>query len=812
MSVQSTLNPRRNSAMRERAAEATQRGSWFVTTGLVLLMLAALTLVAPIVNGFGWFLPVSIAVVVSLVAVQAARQFTGQMWVSAVVAFSLVLLTIVVLSAPGDPVSILSAPFQRFREFSEQVASDTPPIRESQPVTLMIGTVAVALSALADIIAQSLRAPAFAPITLLPLIIVPVTVGVEPAAWYFWALTLLALVLFFYVGHRWLQQGDDEARAAVGFTADGRGGGGIVSALIGGVAAIAVAALIAVLLPPTSGAWWGIFNGNASLATNRVNPIIDLGDDLRRDDPVDILRYATSQSEGQLPYLSLTTLTQLSSDTEWVPGEFDQTSEVTNGEQPAGDALASGANVLQVNSNIVLEQGVSAYLPHIGTLNEISDLEGDYLRDEETGDLREADDEPLAQSYQGNSTVPRPTEEQISTAPLNVSSQLESYTQLPDDSAALDEIRAQLEQVVDANATPYEQALQLQAWFTGGAFDYSEQAPVENDYDGTSLDVITEFLQVRSGYCVHFSSAMAVMGRLLGIPTRIQVGFTPGTEESVNAIGQSVYVVTTDDLHAWAEFWLPGYGWVPFETTPSDGLNQPTLDEQAPEQTAAPTEVPTPTTEAPTPTPTPTDAEATPDATDDNGGGSSADNERDTGGLDLEAVFRWVGIALAVLAPLALIALLLLLPKLLRQQRTATRRRQVRAEGSTPIAVSEAAWQEVLDTARDYGVEISRSATTGAQRSRLARELRGHDAALAAAGRLTDAHNAAHFADPERPDFRVAAWDDVATIRAALHERAGKDARRAARTLPLSALPTRMRGWLLRRRRARAARQRRKES
>jgi post-segregation antitoxin (ccd killing protein) len=126
--------------------------------------------------------------------------------------------------------------------------------------------------------------------------------------------------------------------------------------------------------------------------------------------------------------------------------------------------------------------------------------------------------------------------------------------------------------------------------------------------------------------------------------------------------------------------------------------------------------------------------------------------------------------------------------------------------------VSEAAWQEVLDTARDYGIEISRSTTTGAQRSRLARELRDHEAALAAANRLTDAHNAAHFADPERPDFRVAAWDDVATIRAALHERAGKDARRAARTVPLSALPTGLRGWLLRRRRARARKQRRKES
>lgn len=809
MSIQSTLNPRRNSAMRERAAEATARGSWLVTIGLILLTLAALSLVAPIVNGLSWFLPVSIAVIVMFVGVQLARQFTGQMWVGAVVAFVLLLVTIVVLSAPADPLDAIAAPYQRFRDFSEQVASDTPPIRESQPVTLMIATVAVAIAALADIIAQSLRVPAFAPLALLPLIIVPVTVGVEPAPWYFWALTLLALVLFLYLGHRWLQQGDDEARAAVGFTADGRGSGGIASALVGGVAAIAVAALIAVLLPPTSGAWWGIFNGNSSLSTNRVNPMIDLGDDLRRDTPIDILRYATSQAEGQLPYISLTTLTQFSADTEWEPGDFSAASDVANGEQPGNDALAPGANVLQVNSNIVLDQGVSAYLPHIGSPNQISDLKGDYRRDDETGDMREANDEPLAQSYQANSTVPRPSEEQISTAPLTVTSDLESYTTLPDDSAALDDIRAQLEQVVDPNATPYAQALQLQAWFTGGAFDYSEQAPVENDYDGTSLDVIREFLQLRSGYCVHFSSAMAVMGRMLGIPTRIQVGFTPGTQESVNAIGQSVYVVTTDDLHAWAEFWLPGYGWVPFETTPSEGLNQPTLEQNAPEQTAAPTQVPTPSTEAASPTPTPTPSEAEPTTGPTDGGGSNADNsQRDAGGLDLQEVFRWAGIVLAVLVPLLLVALILLLPKLLRQRRTATRRRQVRGDGASPIEASEAAWSEVLDVARDYGIEIPRSATTGTQRERLARELRGDDAARAAAARLAAIHDAAHFADPERPDERAPEWDDVAAIRAALHERAGKDARRAARAVPLSTLPKGLRGWLLQRRRARAAKQR----
>jgi hypothetical protein len=803
MSVQSTLNPRRNSAMRERAAQATERGSWLVTIGLILLTLAAMAIVAPIVSGLSWFLPSAIAMILTYVAVQTVRQLTGRMWLAALTGLLALIASIILLAGPTSPFDLFTAPIDRFAEFAEQAMSDTPPIRESPAVTLLVGTITVAIAMLADIIAQTVRAPAFAPIAMLPFVVVPVTVGVAPAPWYFWALLLLAVVLFLYLGHRWLQQGDDEARAAFGFTADGRGTGGIVGALLGGVAAIAVAALIAVLLPPTSGAWWGIFNGTASLSTNRVNPIIDLGDDLRRSDPVDLLRYATSQSSGDLPYVSLTTLTQLSEETEWVPNDFTSTTEVSQGEQPGNENLEPGANVLEVNNNIVLEPGVTAYLPHIGTPNEITNLNGTYLRDDETGDMREEDEEARAQSYQANSSVPMPRPEQLSTAPLSVTSELEAYTELPSDSAALDAIRAQLDEVVDPEASPYAQALQLQEWFTGGAFDYSELAPVENDYDGTSLDVIEQFLQVRSGYCVHFSSAMAVMGRMLGIPTRIQVGFTPGTEESVNEIGQSVFVVTTDDLHAWAEFWVPGYGWVPFETTPSEGLNQTTLDPETPEQTIAPTEVPAPTIATPSPTPTPTPTTGAGDEGNDGGGSSSTPEQRDTGGFDIDQVMKWVGAVLAVVIPLAILVLLVLLPLLLRRGRARGRRRQVRAEGTTPAAATEAAWLEVLDTARDYGIEAPRAATTGAQLERLGRSLRDNEAAAAAAARLAQAHDAAHFADPAHPDHRRPEWDDVVAVRAGLDAQASRGARRSARALPLSTLPKAWRGWLLQRRRAR---------
>jgi transglutaminase-like putative cysteine protease len=67
------------------------------------------------------------------------------------------------------------------------------------------------------------------------------------------------------------------------------------------------------------------------------------------------------------------------------------------------------------------------------------------------------------------------------------------------------------------------------------------------------------------GYCQHFSGAMALMLRILGIPARVAAGFTPG---SYNADTKE-YRVRDLDAHSWVEVWFTGVGWVPFDPTPS---------------------------------------------------------------------------------------------------------------------------------------------------------------------------------------------------------------------------------------------------
>ena len=65
-----------------------------------------------------------------------------------------------------------------------------------------------------------------------------------------------------------------------------------------------------------------------------------------------------------------------------------------------------------------------------------------------------------------------------------------------------------------------------------------------------------------TGYCVHFATTATVLLQAAGIPARYVTGYM------VEAKAAYPVVVRSDDAHAWAEFWLPGFGWMVLEATP----------------------------------------------------------------------------------------------------------------------------------------------------------------------------------------------------------------------------------------------------
>lgn len=140
---------------------------------------------------------------------------------------------------------------------------------------------------------------------------------------------------------------------------------------------------------------------------------------------------------------------------------------------------------------------------------------------------------------------------------------LDFYTQLPDDIPS--SIRGVAALRTRGAQTPYEQAWMLQYWFRdSGDFTYSTQ--VSTGHDALLLDEwLTEedSTNYREGYCEQFAAAMAVLGRELGIPSRVVLGFTPGT-----ALENGVIQVRDTNAHAWVEMWMPDVGWTAFDPTP----------------------------------------------------------------------------------------------------------------------------------------------------------------------------------------------------------------------------------------------------
>ena len=144
--------------------------------------------------------------------------------------------------------------------------------------------------------------------------------------------------------------------------------------------------------------------------------------------------------------------------------------------------------------------------------------------------------------------------------------------------ADYDPLRGLAQSVVRAAGakTPFQEAVALQNWLAAGPFKYDLNAPTVLTAAG-----LTNFLETKKGYCQQFSYAMAVLARLLGIPSRIAYGFTAGAPN-----GTGTFRVTTHDAHAWPELFFQGYGWLRFEPTPSGLAGQGTA--YAPSYSAAP--------------------------------------------------------------------------------------------------------------------------------------------------------------------------------------------------------------------------------
>ena len=136
---------------------------------------------------------------------------------------------------------------------------------------------------------------------------------------------------------------------------------------------------------------------------------------------------------------------------------------------------------------------------------------------------------------------------------------LASYTTLPQ---GIDQRVYQLaQQLAQDQPTPYRKALAIQDYLMNN-FTYT----LEVEYPPQGQDFVSYFLlDSQQGYCSYFASAMAVMARMVGLPSRYIEGYLVPVRDG------GATVVTGKNAHAWVEIYFEGAGWVSFNPTPGSG-------------------------------------------------------------------------------------------------------------------------------------------------------------------------------------------------------------------------------------------------
>uniref|UniRef100_UPI000E3CD66C transglutaminase TgpA family protein n=1 Tax=Allorhizocola rhizosphaerae TaxID=1872709 RepID=UPI000E3CD66C len=350
-------------------------------------------------------------------------------------------------------------------------------------------------------------------------------------------------------------------------------------------------------------------------------------------------------------------------------------------------------------------------------------------------------------------------------------------------------VQAEVDRLTRGKTTVYDKVRALYDYFSqknGFQYDLSTR-------EGTTGQHITDFLQQKKGFCEQYAAALTWMVRAAGIPARVAFGFTRGGSYS-----NGTYTLKSRNLHAWTEVYFDGYGWVPFDATPSGMVTGSVTTGWAP-NVDAPEE--TPSTTGPTSTPGPQSTENPAEEDPRNRANDCPDGPCATEGEQSEtptpAWVWWSGGGGAA----ALI--LLLLPALRRQMLRRKRNAAVAVATATAVEAADgqmrvvdpdvtdtarrkahAAWDELMDTLVDYRIPIDVAETPRMTADRLVKD-EGLDTTAADNARLLGhAEERARYS--QRPVATEGLAPAVKEVRRTLAAQAGRWVRLTAVMLPPS--------------------------
>jgi TgpA N-terminal domain/Transglutaminase-like superfamily/Domain of unknown function (DUF4129) len=752
-----------------------------VAISVVVLVAAVPLLFAPT-----WPLRITGWVIVALTAASATgrRALQGFATAAAYLAVLLIYLNLVFASAASYVRLIPTYQSARVLGHMVPLAFDefkfSPPVPDTRPVSLVAAAGIGLIAVLVDVIAVRLRRPALAGIALLVLFCVPVASDLKT----FGAIqtVIFAAALAGFLG---LLSADGRMRLRmwgrlVTFryvqSADETGAGPDTKELAAsgrrvGLAAVCLAIAIPVILPTVhSHALFGTSHNGKTQGPGGLDAFLQIQRDLvERPEPV--LSYTTTARDPAQQYFQVFVLNYNNSQGTWLP-EFPVgvggTSPIAGSPLPYGPPtqLASTAPAVHTSVQMAPHQGSgsAAYLPvpyYPVDLNVRGDdweeLAGSLMivgPSESLSGLRysvtshEADPSKVA------------VDDTSQVVPATIQGQYGTYSG-PDSAALLTIARDH----TLGSLTLLQAAVDLQNWLSSRAFTYTLKPDLPKTH--SLLHFLTND---RRGYCQQFAWAMAVLARLVGIPSRVVVGYTGGSPST-----DGRWRVMTSDAHAWPELYFAGQGWLRFEPTPNGADEQGTAT--VPRYATGPSTTSSTTLPGSSPK-----ARASAGANTGTGKRNPLLNRFQHGqpgvagaGAGRAAVGLWLPIGIPLL-----IALLLSTPALIR--RLTRRRRWLVASGDAGLA--HAAWRELTDDLADLGMPSTPGETPRAVSGRISR-LAGFDSSAAPAlARIADAEERARYARGPAPGAGLAA--DARVVRRAAAATVSRRQRIRAALLPAS--------------------------
>lgn len=627
----------------------------------------------------------------------------------------------------------------------EVVREGVPPVPATQAVLCLVVIAIGLVAVLVDTLAVSAGTPAACGLVLLCVYAVPASLADDMLPW--WAFVLGAVsfagLLAVDGAHRhqlWRN------RPTVQGTSGGFGG---PAALVSGAVAIALLAGATVTVIGTVGQLPGGENGGGRGGLG-LNPFTSLRGMLDQDGNAELFRIRNMGDNAR--YLRAITLPTYNKDGGW-KRERDELPQGVSADRPQlpappGSSTDGRANEL-TDIQIEAVGNQDYWAPVVGVPVRLHGLPDDMRYDVDSG-MVYSKDFRTQPTYTEEADLAEPTADELRGNGIVRRSQEISDIYVRADGIS-PKVTALAQRLIQGKGTTYDQVRAIQDYFdTANGFRYDTQTAAGSDETALEDFLFTS----KVGFCEQFASAMGILLRAAGIPSRLAMGYTAGYQNG------DYRTVTSQNAHAWIEVFFPSSGWVTFDPTPlSDGTsyNPPYASDTGPTGPSDDPDNPSQSSSAPAAPPT-SAAAPSDDPTQQGSAGSGGSSEGGT------AAWLWWAIGAIVVAAVALtavvfgsrsrprrrgvllpfavaawglalvfgaalvswwIAVLVVVlgiaaaPGLIRERSRVAHRHAVHVGGP---AAATSAWSEVLAESRDRGIEVSSNETVRVAARRIARE------------------------------------------------------------------------------------------